>query len=218
MHRHYEEQRRCTHLMCTVQISLCGTTQNVELMLDTGSAVSIIPMSLCTQYFLNATLVKAKVNLVSYGGHAISVMGCIEAEIMYGERRATAELFFVNTGTAVLGRDLFAALELQLLDGRIVTLSCRTINSADVGTNPEKLGCAQGFAHLVKVRADVKPVQQKLRRLPFAVRDAVSQELKRLIQQDVIEPIESSEWVTPVVVTQKKRWKHTTLRGLVRTK
>lgn len=191
-------------IMCTVQITVCETKQNVELMLDTGSAVSIIPMSVCTQYFPNAILVKAKVNLVSYGGHAIPVMGCIEAEIMYGERRATAELFVVNTGTAVLGRDLFAALELQLLNGRIVTSSCRTINSADVSTNSEKLGCAQGFVNLVKIRAGVKPVQQKLHRLPFAVRDAVSQELKRLIQQDVIEPIESSEWVSPVVVTKKK--------------
>lgn len=57
--------RDSSKIMCTVQISVCETTQNVELMLDTGSAVSIIPMSMCNQYFLNSTLVKAKVNLVS---------------------------------------------------------------------------------------------------------------------------------------------------------
>ncbi|KAI2647354.1 Retrovirus-related Pol polyprotein [Labeo rohita] len=69
---------------------------------------------------------------------------------------------------------------------------------------PEKLGCAQGFTHLVKVHADVKPVQQKLHRLPFAIREAVSQELKQFVQLDVIEPIESSEWVSPIVVTKQK--------------
>lgn len=54
--------RDSSKIMCTVQITVCETTQNVELMLDTGSAVSIIPMSVCTQYFSNATLLKAKMN------------------------------------------------------------------------------------------------------------------------------------------------------------
>ncbi|KAI2648189.1 hypothetical protein H4Q32_018215 [Labeo rohita] len=88
----------------------------------------------------------------SYGEHTISVMGCLEAEVMLDDWRATAELFVVNTDTAMLGRDLFAALELQLLDGRIVTSPCCPINSADTTMKPEKLGCAQGFTHLVKER------------------------------------------------------------------
>ena len=48
------------------------------------------------------------------------------------------------------------------------------------------------------------PVQQKLRRFPLSVREAVSQELKKLVKLDVIEPIESSEWVSPIVVTMNK--------------
>lgn len=37
----------------------------------------------------------------------------------------------------------------------------------------EPLGVAAGFVHKVNVCPDMPPVQQKLRRLPFAVRDAV---------------------------------------------
>ena len=50
----------------------------------------------------------------------------------------------------------------------------------------------------------VPPVQQKLRRLPFSVRDKVSDELKRLESLGVIEKIDASEWVSPIVVSYKK--------------
>ncbi|CAM4657545.1 unnamed protein product [Lepidochelys olivacea] len=54
------------------------------------------------------------------------------------------------------------------------------------------------------MRNNVMPVRQKLRRLPFSVREAVSEELRKLVQKDIIEEVDSSEWVSPIVVTQKK--------------
>ncbi|CAM4562393.1 unnamed protein product [Caretta caretta] len=51
---------------------------------------------------------------------------------------------------------------------------------------------------------NVMPVRQKLRCLPFSVREAVSEELRKLVQKDIIEEINFSEWVSPTVVTQKK--------------
>ena len=47
-------------------------------------------------------------------------------------------------------------------------------------------------------------MQQKLRNLPFSVRDEVANELKRLEDADIIERIDASEWVSPLVVAYKK--------------
>ena len=47
-------------------------------------------------------------------------------------------------------------------------------------------------------------MQFKLRRLPLAVRDEVSQELQKLLENDIIERIEASEWISPIVVSRKK--------------
>lgn len=58
--------------------------------------------------------------------------------------------------------------------------------------------------HKVKVAPTAVPVRQKLRRLPFSVRAAVSEELNRLLSAGVIERVEASPWVSPIVVTQKK--------------
>lgn len=58
--------------------------------------------------------------------------------------------------------------------------------------------------HKLKVAPTAVPVRQKLRRLPFSVRAAVSDELNRLLSAGVIGRIEASPWVSPIVVTQKK--------------
>lgn len=63
---------------------------------------------------------------------------------------------------------------------------------------------AAGFVHNVNVHSDVPPVQQKLSRLPFALRDKVLQELKMLESEGIIEKVALSPWVSPLVVIQKK--------------
>ena len=50
----------------------------------------------------------------------------------------------------------------------------------------------------------VKPVSQKLRHLPLSLREEVSRELHHLEEQDVIEKIDSSSWISNLVVA---RWK-----------
>lgn len=62
------------------------------------------------------------------------------------------------------------------------------------------LGCVKGFVHKVQINSTVTPVRQKLRRLPLSIRKEVSTELQRLHTSDIIEPIDASEWVSPLVV------------------
>ena len=60
--------------------------------------------------------------------------------------------------------------------------------------------------HEVKLHIDsnVTPVYQKHRRVPFAVREKVENEIKRLTEQGIIEtPTGPTPWVSPVVVVPK---------------
>lgn len=68
--------------------------------------------------------------------------------------------------------------------------------------SPE-LGLVRNHTHTVKVRYNVPPVQSKLRRLPITLREAVSKEIFKLERQGVIERIDASEWVSPIVVVRK---------------
>ncbi len=201
-------------IMCTVQIcASTGQTQDIQLMVDTGSAVSILPMSIYTGSFSQAPLSPPKLSLVSFGGNAIEVKGCLPSSI-YHCHCTTTDLYIVQKGSAVLGRDLFTGLCLQICDGQVSTDQCTHPVSSIDAKSENWLGCARGFVHRVQVRPGSQPVQQKLRRLPFSIRNEVSKELQKLVQQDVIEPVDASEWVSPIVVTRKKDGGDSALRRL----
>ncbi len=76
--------RDCGEIMCTVQIcASTGQTRDIQLTVDTGSAVSILPMSIFTGSFNQAPLSPPKLSLVLFGGAAIEVKGCLPASISY---------------------------------------------------------------------------------------------------------------------------------------
>lgn len=200
-----EDESDSNNIMCTVTVSVMGLeSKDIELMLDTGSRVSILPISVVTEHFTDVSLTKPKRKLKDCGGNPIAVKGCLRANVAFGGRTTNRKIYIVYQGSAVLGRDLFRALRMQVINGQVTQALSTQSHYAVESVTVEKLGCAKGFIHKVKVRPDVKPVQQKLRRLPFSVREAVSKELKKLVDLDVIEPVESSEWISPIVVTTRK--------------
>ncbi|XP_040069533.2 uncharacterized protein LOC115325180, partial [Ixodes scapularis] len=67
-----------------------------------------------------------------------------------------------------------------------------------------ELGLVVNQTHTVTVRRHVPPVQAKLRRLPFTLRESVTAEIQKLERQGVIERISASEWVSPIVVVKKR--------------
>ncbi|CAM5099970.1 unnamed protein product [Natator depressus] len=197
-------------IKCTVNVSTIPSGKSHSIQLDTSSAVSILPDSIYLHYFKDVPLTEPKLRLVCYLKNHIPVRGCLPVIVTFGDCCVTAEFYIVHKGTPILGRDLLAALNLRVVNGQIdlpqqSTLVVHTPVSA--GTQhqvEEKLGCAYGFLHQVKMWNNVMPIRQTLRRLPFSVREAVSEELRKLVQKDIIEEVDSSEWVSPIVVTQKK--------------
>nr|XP_054749679.1 uncharacterized protein LOC129255340 [Lytechinus pictus] len=132
----------------------------------------------------------------------------------------SAKIFIVHRGSALLGLDIFDELKLKIEGSK---LCVETVRSDSPTPMPEStsstssdiphgfptlfapgLGCAHNFKHRVTVKANHPPVQQRLRRLPLSVKDQVSQELKRLDKEGVIEKIDSSEWISPIVIAAKK--------------
>ncbi len=145
--------------------------------------------------------------------------GILDTQMHYDGQSAPASLYIVESGSLLLGLDLTKALDIVIVGNRVILKTEQKVREitvlpppvteassppATTAPPPPTMGCVKGFVHKVKVREDVKPVQQKLRRLPFAVRDAVSAELKRLLDVDIIEKIDASPWVSPIVVTQRK--------------
>lgn len=56
--------------------------------------------------------------------------------------------------------------------------------------------------HRIKTKP-IQPLQHKLRRLPFSIREKLSNELQRLVEADIAEPIGANVWVSSLVVVHK---------------
>ncbi len=127
--------------------------------------------------------------------------GCLQAQARLSNASAAATFFVVDKGTALLGMDLISTLKLQINGDKVCT-SIMATNTTPM--DDTEIGCVKNFIHKVKIDSSVKPVRQKLRRLPFAVRASVSAELDRLQKAGVIEQVDASVWVSPIVITGKK--------------
>ena len=60
------------------------------------------------------------------------------------------------------------------------------------------------FVHRILAKPDAVSVQQKLRPLPFALRQEVKEHLTELQEARVIE-VDNSPWISPIAVTSRKK-------------
>ena len=217
----YSSNIPCQPVYCTVMMN----DMPLKLMVDTGSSVSIISTSTFNKFFASQTLKKApsSVQLTSYTKHPIHVIGCFSASVFYVDRSTISTIYVVQNGFNIIGRDLVKSLSIDINGS---TLSCNNVNVSDgvstsnvvplpnniiqfksMFTEDDILNSVKGFVHKVHVDKSVKPKRQKLRPLPFSVRNKVSDELQKLEASGIIEKVNSSEWVSPIVVSVKKSGK-----------
>ncbi|XP_064470125.1 uncharacterized protein K02A2.6-like [Ornithodoros turicata] len=194
-------------------ITLTVSDIDIRFLIDTGSSVSIMSADTYQTHFsAKHPLKPPSVNLYDFSKHCIPVQGCFTVTVSFADRSAHLTFYVVSHGTTLLGMDAVTSLDL-CIDGMSHTCFSTTTSAPSVppGISVEfghlfdgALGLCKNYIHKVKTRPDVKPVAGKLRRLPLTVRQQVSEELRRLEEQDVIERVTASEWVSPIVVAKKK--------------
>lgn len=65
------------------------------------------------------------------------------------------------------------------------------------------LGCPTAFTHKPLLDRKIPPVIHPLRRIHMALRNNVEEVLQRLMTDDLIEPIDTSPWVSNMVIVQQ---------------
>ena len=68
----------------------------------------------------------------------------------------------------------------------------------------EGLGTLQGYQAKILVEPGAVPRFNPAKSVPYALRDKVDQELQRLQDQGILEPVETAEWAAPIVVVLRK--------------
>ena len=196
--------------------------QNVEtfLMLDLGAKVSILSSDFYHNTLASAVPLRTSaVTLRTYSGEPIPCLGRVFVTVQLGSQLLTQFPFYVTErGSSMMGVDLFDALggSVHVGDAEIVCTPPvrQCISAVDTERSSVCLdnypvllkasGTLKGFVHRPMINLSVQPVQQKFWHLPLSLREPVSQELRRLEAEGVIERINASPW-TSNIVTAKKR-------------
>ena len=67
-----------------------------------------------------------------------------------------------------------------------------------------KLGCFKGEPVSLRLKEGSEPKFCRYRTVPLALQDKVNQALDKLVDENILCPVNSSEWATPIVPVQKK--------------
>ena len=194
-----------------LKVTVCANDADLTMEVDTGASVSVI--SEATYYSVwpdhcRPPLLPSNAVLRCYSGQ-LKVSGRIEVTVCYGDQCRKLKLLVVPCdGPSLLGRDWLMELR---LDWRTVhhvqsdvDQRLQAILDKHSDVFKEELGNLNGVEAKILVDAEANPKFCRPRPVPYVYRQKVDQELQRLEQQGIIEPVQSSDWAAPIVPVMKK--------------
>ena len=176
--------------------------QTETFIIDSGATVNVMDKDMYGRLG-QPKLKKTSVVLSSYGseGDKIPILGTLTTTIESKKAITVSEIHVVNRQNCGSLLSYRTASELGLIH------VANQITSPDMEQTVTKpiLGKLRDYQQTISIDPNVKPVAQPPRRVPFNLRDAVENQIKHLLDLDVIEETSGpTPWVSPLVVVPKK--------------
>ena len=189
-----------------------GPEDTIKFKIDTGAQVNVIPAVIYNMLKRPPPLSSTKQRLVSYTGQQLGVKGKVSLKCSYKNERITADFIVADECQSQPILSLKTSLELKLIQ---LTLS---VESPIQPLTKEKIlkeyeEVFKGFGGLdgdvsIQLKEDAVPVVHPPRRVPYAIKDKVKEELDRMVKLEVIEKVdEPTDWVNSIVVAEKPNGK-----------
>ncbi|KAJ1188074.1 hypothetical protein NDU88_004839, partial [Pleurodeles waltl] len=198
-----------------------------EVLFDSGAWLTLMSNETFDKYLSHSVKLKNP-NVVpgGYGGQAIDLRGYFESKIEFKSNSIVGKIYVPVKGDSVISwphqKDLEVILDpnnptpvmLKKDFKNDVNRICKISDVVSDSVFPDfvnefksvftdTLGCLTKYVHRIKLKENAVPIVCKVRPIPISVREDVQKELHRLCQCGIIEPVEASEWVSPVVVARK---------------
>lgn len=197
----------------TIQVAVNG--HKIKMVVDTGCKYNIISSQLYRTQFRNHELHNTQQKFIAYGQKdSLNCLGYFVTSLRAGENCVNSYIYVIEgNAESLLGR--ISSLDLGIIRSIKVTSSSNTFHrsgNAELDALLKEyddifhgLGNITEFEHKISVDPDIKPVSQRLRRIPLNQIEAVNAEIDRMLEDDVIEEItEPSPWVSNLVIVPKE--------------
>ena len=143
--------------------------------------------------------------LCTYSGEPIEVLGSLTVAVKYQTQESEEPLLVVKgTGPTLLGRNWMERIRLDWQQINLVQLgSLQAVLRSHEAVFQGGLGALQGYQAKILVDPDATPRFSKARSVPYAYWELVEKELDCLVSDGILEPVEFSEWASPIVLVLK---------------
>lgn len=193
-----------------------GCHFNQSFLVDSGSDVCTLPLAVYERFFTAPLRPFNNASLKNFDKSEIKVFGILpNVQCEFSGRSAMLDFFICDE--AVFGANAISLLHLTVTGHptQLVTYSIdRSPKGEDVcvgPTNSKPGNCAdtklpklKGFTFFIKLKPDAPAsLVQKPRRVPFALEAEIEREISKLLQNDIIEEVDSSPYLSPIVCVPK---------------
>jgi len=187
-----------------------------DALIDSGSASNLISKDTLQELEyqgLKFELKPCKKRLYAYGGLELGVEGQFHSEVSVSKANAVANFIVVDSGHCLLGYSTATDVGILRVDpiGTLRIGDCNTVDDTFLGELKAKypsvfqgIGKLKDYQLKLHIDPSVPTVVQKMRRVPFSVKDKVTAKVNELLEKEIIEKVkEPTVWVSADIVAPK---------------
>lgn len=185
-----------------IPVQINGTRVSMEL--DTGASVSVMSDSTWKEKFSNYKIQPSSVQLKTYSGENLNVMGQLQVDVECNDQRSKLPIQIVEgNGPMLLGRNWLKAIKLNWGTIKKVTNDLEQVLHNNNEVFKDELGTMKDTTAKLYVKPNCNPKFYKPRSVPHALKGGIEQELTRLENLGVLEKVRYSEWAAPILPVVK---------------
>ena len=178
----------------------------MKMELDTGASVSLISEATYTKLGLQSCISRSDTVLRTYSGEQIKCVGNTEVMVKYNFQVLTLPLLIIEgEGPSLFGRNWLKHIQ---IDWKSIYVLNETKLSTVLTKHQDVFKEGLGKLKEVKAKIYVEPADQpkyfKARSVPYSMKIKVEEELDRLVSLGILQPVQFSEWATPIVPVFKQ--------------
>ena len=201
-----------------IYASMSLRDETVKFQVDCGATVNILPADVYQKVFSDpqlSRLEKSETTLVMFNQSELKPLGCVKVETTNprNDQCFLTEYTVVPRGhIALLGAQTVQQFSLITVNtDNIMSVSDTAAAQPDIVSEFEDVFSGEGKLeeklHL-EVDKSVTSVALPVRKVPFAVKEPLKQELERLVEKGILEPVAvPTEWISSMVVVKKSNGK-----------
>ena len=177
--------------------------------MDTGAAVSIISDAPRKAMFPALKIYRSNLLLQTYTEEQIPLVGNIHVHEKYSSQEAKLVLVVIQgDGPTLLGRNWLKYIKLDWNKIAVIHSTkpelWKVLSQKHEALFQDDLGTVSSYQATLNLKPDATPIFFKPRPVPFAIKEAIGQELDRMGKLGVIERINYSEWTAPIVAVPRR--------------